>query len=174
MSRVSSETKRLTIDAMLSAMCAVLGYVAIDLGAIKITFESFPVILGAYLFGPVDGAIIGFVGTLVYQLLRYGVSATTLLWMLPYVVLGLACGIYAKKKDYKMSSRGILIVTLITGLMVTAMNSAVIYLDSKIYGYYYPAIVLGMLIPRILTSVGESIVFGLAMPAVIKSVKKVI
>ena len=56
---------------MLCAMCAVLGYVALDLGSIKLTFESLPVLLGALLFGPVDGMFIGGIGTLLYQLVRY-------------------------------------------------------------------------------------------------------
>lgn len=168
------KTKRLTIDAMLSAMCAVLGYVAIDMGAIKITFESFPVLLGALMFGPADGAVIGCLGTLVYQLLRYGVSATTLLWMLPYIIMGFLCGLYAKKKSYRMSVRQTVVITVISGLLVTLMNTGVIYLDSRLYGYYYPGIVAVMLVPRILTSIGESAVFGLALPPVMKSVRKVI
>ena len=57
---------------MLAAMCAVLGAVALDVGNLKITLESVPIIVGALLFGSLDGAAIGFVGTLVYQLLRYG------------------------------------------------------------------------------------------------------
>ena len=40
------KTKQLTLDAMLAAMCAVLGYVALDMGNIKITFESLPILLG--------------------------------------------------------------------------------------------------------------------------------
>ena len=174
MSRNSMQTKRLTIDAMLSAMCAVLGYVAIDMGAIKVTFESFPILLGALMFGPADGAIIGCLGTLVYQLLRYGVSATTLLWMLPYVVIGFLCGLYAKGKNYRLSVRQTVFITVISGLLVTLMNTGVIYLDSMIYGYYYPGIISVMLIPRILTSIGESIVFGIALPIVIRSVRKAI
>ena len=174
LSRTAMKTKRLTIDAMLSAMCAVLGYVAIDMGAIKITFESFPVLLGALMFGPADGAVIGCLGTLVYQLLRYGVSATTLLWMLPYIIMGFLCGLYAKKKSYRMSVRQTVVITVISGLLVTLMNTGVIYLDSRLYGYYYPGIVAVMLVPRILTSIGESAVFGLALPPVMKSVRKVI
>lgn len=169
-----SSIKRLAIDSMLSAMCAVLGYVAIDLGVIKMTLESFPVLLGALLFGPADGAVIGFIGTLIYQLLRYGVSATTLLWILPYVVMGLFCGLYAKKKNFELSRKQVVIITVAAELVVTALNSGVIYLDSKLYGYYYPAIITAMLIPRIITAIGKSVAFGLALPVVIKSVKKVI
>ena len=174
MSRISTDTKRLTIDAMLAAMCAVLGYVAIDLGAIKITFESFPVLVGALMYGPADGAVIGCLGTLVYQLLHYGVSATTLLWMLPYIALGFFCGLYAKKKHFALTRTQTVAAAVISGLAVTVMNTGVIYLDSKLYGYYYPAIITGMIIPRILISIAESVAFGFTLPSVISSVKKAI
>ena len=56
--------KQLALDSMLAAMCAILGYLALDLGSLKFTFESLPVLLGALLFGPIDGMLIGGVGTL--------------------------------------------------------------------------------------------------------------
>ena len=40
------KTRQLTLDAMLCALCAVLGYVALDLGSVKLTFESLPILLG--------------------------------------------------------------------------------------------------------------------------------
>ena len=70
---------QLVIDAMLIAVCAVLGYLAIDLTSIKITFESLPILIAALLFGPVDGITVGAFGTLIYQYLRYGFTATTAL-----------------------------------------------------------------------------------------------
>ena len=77
------KTRKIALDSMLAAMCAALGYAALDFNNLKITFESLPILLGALLLGPVDGLAIGVVGTLIYQLIRYGVSATTLLWILP-------------------------------------------------------------------------------------------
>ena len=73
------KAKQMATDSMLAAMCAVLGAVSIDLGNLKVTLESIPIIVGALLFGPLDGAMIGFVGTFVYQVLRYGFSVTTFL-----------------------------------------------------------------------------------------------
>ena len=68
--------RRLAADAMFAAMVTVLGLVSISTGNLKITVEALPVFLGALLLGPVDGLAIGGVGTLLYQLLRFGVSAT--------------------------------------------------------------------------------------------------
>ncbi|MBQ2047658.1 MAG: ECF transporter S component, partial [Schwartzia sp.] len=96
-------TYQLTVDAMLAAMVAVLGYLSIDMQVIKVTFESLPIFVGAFLLGPLDGLLIGGVGTLIYQLLRYGFAYTTVLWMLPYMIAGLICGIVAKKYQFKMT-----------------------------------------------------------------------
>ena len=84
--------RRLAADAMFAAMVTVLGLVSISTGNLKITVEALPVFLGALLLGPVDGLAIGGVGTLLYQLLRFGVSATAALWIAPYVLLGLCVG----------------------------------------------------------------------------------
>ena len=74
--------KRQPFDECLLMAVATLGALALDLNSIKITFESFPILLGALLFGPLDGLAVGFVGTLLYQLRRYGVSVTTPRWEL--------------------------------------------------------------------------------------------
>ena len=168
------KTKRIAIDGMLAAMCAVLGYIAIDMQVIKITFESLPVILGALMFGPLDGLAVGGIGTLIYQLLKYGVSATTILWILPYCVLGVALGFYAKKHGFRNTPKQILIAVVIEELVVTLMNTGVIYLDSVIYHYYFPGIVSANLVLRLGICVVKGIVFGLVVPKLTTAVKKAI
>ncbi|MBS1402068.1 MAG: ECF transporter S component [Oscillospiraceae bacterium] len=164
--------KRLAVDAMFTAMCTVLGMVALDFISMKITFESLPVLIGALLFGPVDGVAIGLIGTLLYQLLRYGVSATTLLWMLPYGVCGLLVGWYAARRKFNLSLGQLMGVTVVNELLITALNTGVIYVDSMIYGYYSKAVVFGMLIPRIALSIGKGIVFALLLPYLLKAARK--
>ena len=75
MQKRSFTTRQMALDAVLAAVCAVLGYYGPDLGNMKITFEGLPVILAALLCSPLDGAAVGGIGTLLYQLLRYGVTA---------------------------------------------------------------------------------------------------
>ncbi|MBQ5672382.1 MAG: ECF transporter S component, partial [Oscillospiraceae bacterium] len=100
---MQNQTKKMATNAMLSALCAVLGFIAIDMWTMKITLESFPVNMGALLFGPVDGAIIAFLGSSIYQILKYGFSATTLLWILPGVISAFLLGLYAKKKEFHLT-----------------------------------------------------------------------
>ena len=165
------KTKQLAMDGMLAAMCAVLGYLALDFGNLKITFETLPILLGALMFGPLDGLMIGGVGTLIYQLLRYGISVTTPLWILPYVLCGLIVGGFAKGKSFTLSKRQILVLVVLNELLITALNTGVIYVDSKIFHYYSPVYVFGSLALRLVICVGKAIAFGLALPPVLRTVR---
>lgn len=160
-------TKQMAANAMLAAMCAVLGAISIDMGNIKITFESIPILLGALLFGPADGAAIGFVGTFVYQVLRYGFSVTTLLWMLPYVVCGLIVGQYARLRAFHLTKTQTILIIVTAELIVTTLNTGVMYIDSKLYGYYSAVYIFGMLFVRYVVCVGKAVAIGAIMPSLL-------
>ncbi len=166
------KAKQMATDSMLAAMCAVLGAVSIDLGNLKVTLESVPIIVGALLFGPLDGAMIGFVGTFVYQVLRYGFSVTTFLWMLPYVVCGIIVGAYAKKRGFELDLKRTVFIVVLAELVVTTLNTGVMYIDSKIYGYYSAAYIFGSLVLRYIICVGKAVVTGAVMPPLISTLKK--
>ena len=166
------KTRQLAVDSMLCAVCAVLGYVALDLGNIKITFESLPVLLGALLFGPVDGMLIGGVGTLLYQLIRYGVTATTPLWIAPYVACGLLAGAWARYREFALSRRQTVVLVVLAELAVTALNTAALYIDSRLYGYWFPGFILGALGLRLVICVVKAAAFGLVLPNVVETVRR--
>lgn len=168
------KTRQLTLDAMLCALCAVLGYVALDLGNVKLTFESLPVLLGGVLFGPVDGMLIGGVGTLTYQLLRYGVSATTLLWIVPYIVCGLIAGAWGRMNRFRLERMQTIFLVVSAELVVTGLNTVPIYVDSKLYGYYYPGIIAGVLALRLAISVGKGIAFGIILPELAGTIHRIL
>jgi len=165
-------TKKLTIDSMLAAMCAVLGFIAIDTGAVKITFESLPILLGALLFGPVDGAVIGGIGTLISQLLKYGVSMTTTLWMAPYIICGIMVGAHAKNNHFNLTKTKLTTVVVSNELLITMLNTVVLYVDSKIYGYFTPAYIYGSLALRIGICIVKAIAYSFVLPPIIAAVKK--
>lgn len=119
-------TRQLALNAMLMAMCTVLASVALKLGGnFKLTFESVPIHIGALLFGPVDGMLIGGLGTFIYQALfsGYGINATTLLWILPYVVCGLSVGAYARRRHFVLNRRQTTFIMLVSELAITLLNT---------------------------------------------------
>ena len=134
--------RRLAADAMFAAMVTVLAAAAIKTGNLKITIEAMPVFLGALMLGPVDGMVIGGIGTLLYQLLSYGVTATTALWIAPYVLLGLCVGAVSARHGYACTKRQLVLLVMLGELGITALNTASLYIDSLIYGYYSPVFCL--------------------------------
>lgn len=160
------KTKQIAIDAMLAAMCAVLGYVSLDLGNMKFTFEAFPILLGSLLLGPVDGMIIAAVGTSIYQILKYGLMSTTILWVLPYVFYALYVGLLRKKNLW--------FVVFSSGIIVTLLNTGVIYLDSIIWDYYTFTYVFGSFLFRLFASIIKSVLVVLILKKIWTSIEKVL
>lgn len=171
---MQNQTKKMATNAMLAALCAVLGFVSIDMGNLKITLESFPVNLGALLFGPVDGAVVAFLGSFIYQLLKYGFSVTTLLWIAPGVVSAVLLGWYAKKHDFCLTRTQMVIAVLAAELVVTILNTGVMYIDSKIYGYYSFVYIFGTIVPRFALCIGKGVVYGAVLHPLLETIKRTI
>ena len=59
-------------------MYVVLSYVSINLGNMVITVSAIPIIMGGMLFGPIAGLEIGLIGSFLNQMLKYGITPTTI------------------------------------------------------------------------------------------------
>ena len=170
MNQRSGKTVKICLLAMLAALAILLEYFAnltIPMlgGNMKISFAGLPVILAAMLMGPWAGFAAGFVSSFLGQVVSYGLTVTTLLWVLPAAVRGLTVGYLFRW--FRGRTNPLLVGTEITvsGLIVTAFNTLAIYADSKIFGYYKPEIILGFLGLRILSSAATSVVCTLiALP----------
>lgn len=165
-------TIQMTTDAMLAAMCALLGYFAIDIVNFKLTFESIPVLLAALLFGPVDGTCVGLIGTFLYQLLRYGVEASTPLWVIPYGIIGLVCGLYAKKWSYNNSDKQIKFIVGSMEMLIFILNTIALYFYAGMIGRVGSEFVLSSIIPRVVVAVAKAIGFGFLMPPILFALHK--
>ena len=130
------------------------------------------ILLGALLFGPLDGLAVGFVGTLLYQLLRYGVSVTTPLWILPYALAGLVTGFYAKRRGFSLTTGQTVGIVVAAEVLVTALNTLVMYIDAKLYGYWFPGFISAMLLLRGAVCIVKAVVFGLVLPKLCARVRR--
>ena len=75
------------MTGMLAALYLALNLVGFRAWSFHVTFASLPVVVGALLFGPVEGMLIAFIGEFFNQLLSYGVTPTTALWLIPPAVV---------------------------------------------------------------------------------------
>ncbi len=166
-------TKRLVTDAILIAMYAVMAtFLTLNLGGMNISVGALPIIVGAALFGPADGIIIGLCGSFLNQLYAYGLTPTTVLWIIPAGVRGFIIGEFAKRCKFNMTVWQTVLITIISSLAVTALNTLVMYLDSKIWGYYSYAYVFGKIVPRIISGIITAIIFGLIVPKILPPLKR--
>ena len=166
-----TKTKRLALDAMLAAMFVVLSLFSINLPVMKITLDSLPILIGAALLGPLDGLAVGLIGSFLNQMITYGFSATTVLWILPAGLRGLLVGLYAKHHGFSMNTAQCVFITVSTALLVTALNTLFLYVDSWVYSYSYVA-ALPTLLLRIAAGVITAVLFSLLLPPLLGTLRR--
>ena len=173
---------RLTFNAALVAVYIVLSMPMFTLrfGGFKLTFEHFPVVLGAIMFGPVDGILIGLVGEFINQLTTFGITPTTILWVLPIMARGAIVGFstylfpFMKVKVVTKRSVPIVfaIVCVVSGVVSSCLNTLALYCDSKLFGYYTYALVFGSLLVRLLLSAITSIMIVVVITPILRALKQ--
>lgn len=150
--------KRLVLNALFAALFVVFAvFLTIPLPAPigEFSFSSLPIIICAFLFGPIDAVLVATVGTFLEQLLRYGLSPTMPLWMLPFILQALFVGLAVKAlpmlRHQKLATRKQIIafiaVVCLAELLLTAGNTAAGYLDGLIWNYPTKALHL-IVLPR--------------------------
>ncbi len=172
MSKKKGWILRITYDGLLAALCAVLGSVAaIDIGIAKLTFENVPVVIAGLLFGPVDGMLVGFVGIFLSQVIRYGIDASTMLWVAPYVLSGLVVGLGALLCRFRPKFWQLLVILIVDAIVVTGSNTVGLY----IYYYYIlktPKETMFAAIPvRLAVSAVKGVLYAILMPLLIKGLE---
>ena len=166
-------TKKVVMIAMLTAVYVILCLVGtIRLWWMNISVATLPLILAALLFGPVGGLFVGLLGSFLEQLLTYGLMATTVLWLVPNTVRGLLLGIYFKKKNYRPSRAQLIGALVVAAVIMTALNTLVMYFDSVVQGYYSYAYVFGGVVTRVAAGVVTAVVMAFVAPPVVKLLER--
>ncbi|MDO4812321.1 MAG: ECF transporter S component [Eubacteriales bacterium] len=167
--------RKIVMIAMLTAVYVVLCLVGtIRLWWMNISVASLPLIIAAMLFGPVGGLLVGLLGSFLEQLLTYGLMATTVLWLVPNTVRGLLLGVYIKKKGYHLSRVQLIGALCIAALIVTALNTVVMYLDSVIQGYYSYAYVFGGAVTRVIAGIATAVIMAFVAPPVVELLERTV
>lgn len=173
--------RRIATDAVLIALFYGLSLLSVEIAGVKITFDALPVIIGAVLFGPVDGVLVGFLGALLEQMIKYGFTATTLLWVLPAAVRGLFIGVSALVMKKQMSVDTLLekkrpyiyfTVCILSGILVSTLNTFAFYVDSKLFHYYEYHMVFGVFWLRIVLGMAASLLTGVVALPVLSALKR--
>lgn len=157
---------KITLLGMCLALFIVLNYASFVLvpPSIKFSLKGLPIIFVSVCFGPWYGALLGGVGEFICQLVsEYGLTPTTPLWILPWIVEGIIVGLFFKHKDIRQHPYLWVITVLVSCLAVTILNTIALWLDSLIFGYN-PRLTAVTIPLRFVNSVVTSIVTGALMP----------
>lgn len=140
---------------------------------LKITLTALPFIVIAFLCGPVEGLITGLVGSFLSQLLTYGITVTTVLWILPYAVQALIAGLIFRRFQRKINIKTVAVSVFISGLVSVIITWIVSYIDGVVIFKYMTLEVLVALIPiRLVVWVIVSVAYSLVTIAVTKALFK--
>ncbi|MBR3000461.1 MAG: folate family ECF transporter S component [Oscillospiraceae bacterium] len=169
------KTRRIVLVGLLTAVYVVLSiFLTVTLWNFKITFEALPILVGAFLLGPADGLLIGLLGSFLTQMLTYGFTAATPLWVLPHAFSGWIVGLMAAKMGEPHSVKKTAVITVVSALSVTALNTLAMFVDSKMFGYYSKAFVFGALGVRIVTGIATAVAFSLLLPPLLAQIRKIL
>ena len=166
---------RIVLVGVLSALCFVLSrYASVEVGVyMKFSFAGLPILLAALLYGPVDGMLVGLIGEFFSQLLgAYGLTATTPLWIRPSVVRGLLAGVVALAMHYRMSAAATSVTVIASSLVVTALNTFVMWFDAYLYHYATAAVLSVTTLMRFVSGVITAVLFCVILIPLIKALNR--
>ncbi len=164
--------RRLTTDAMLSALFAALNYViTIEITPqFKLSIASFAIIIAALLYGAADACTVAFMGELIYQLLRFGFMPETVLYIIPPVVRALILGAFAtylfKKGKYMEKTPLVMYLSaVIAAIATSAVTTGSLYITAKMYGRFEIVTFTAGILSRFTSGIFTAIVLAsAAMP----------
>lgn len=181
MQKNNSKIKRMALNGMLAAMYIGLSLLSITMGPYKITIEGLPVVISAIAFGPLSAAVVGFLGEFLSQILSFGLTPTTLLWVLPAVARGLVIGLCLKplRRRYTLEqifkTKRVILLFIFGGLAsatTSTLSTFAWYVDSKLFGYYNYALIIGAFGTRVVIGVITSVALTLVAMPVALALKK--
>lgn len=161
-----SKTRKLALCGVLAAIYFALSFLTVQTGSLKFTMTSLSLVIAALLLGLPEACAVALVGEGLYQLLLYPLSVTTPLWLLPPVLHAAALWLFARllcrTVQPEQSVVRCALVCLLAAVINSAANTAALFVDSKVFGYYQPQLVFGM--------AGVRCLVGLATAAVVAAV----
>ena len=127
---------------------------------LKITLAALPFLIIAFLCGPLEGLLSGLVGTFLSQLLTFGITVTTPLWIIPYAVQALSAGLIFRAFRRKISIKTMGVSIFVSGFIAVVLTWIASYLDGVVIFKYMTVEVLAGLIPlRLLVWVVISVLY---------------
>lgn len=139
MKKTRNPVQTLCILSLLTAAMVLLSMtVSIRTPYFKLTLGSLPVVLAAMLYGPLEGALVAVLGEFAVQLLGYGLTPTTVIWIWPPAIRALvvgSAGVWMRRRGTRLEARPPVCyaVCIVGAVLTTIGNTFGMWLDSLVY-----------------------------------------
>ena len=173
---------RISTDALFVALYVVLStFLSFKIpGFVHISFSTLPILLCAFLFGPLDAAAVALLGTLLEQIIDpspYG-FATLPIWLIPGLVTALiaAFGARGVRRIAKTNLLFVIlscVVIVLAELSLTGCNTVALYLDAHLL--HYPVSAVHVLLPtRLINGLARSVISCVLVPILLSPLRRVL
>ena len=180
-SNYRNHIRRITMDAMMIALYFVLDGVSLKMNDyMKLTFNSFAVIICIMLFGMLDGCIVAGFGEFLIQI-KF-ISPFLPLFVLVQIIRALIMGafaeaLFAKKAFLEKKPVWIYVMCVLSGLVTSALNSIVVfaYVSGMNYAdlFRVPAAYWLTRIPAFSSTFVTAIVLATAAIPVVRALRRI-
>jgi len=167
-------THQIVLYGVLAALFVILSFISVGTNDFKASFESLGTLVAGITLGPLAGLLVGVVGEFVFQIIQYGIDATTVLWLIPYAVSGLTAGLIAKHWKFDLDAKKIAVAVICSELILTLLNTPVNAVAAIIQGWGNWLTILGGIPLRLAIMAVRMIIFIIIVPPLYKALKKVI
>lgn len=154
--------KDLAIISISVALSVIFSLFEVDVLNVKISFDAIPIIIIALIYRPGISFLSGLFVELVSQLVKWGLTFTTILWIIPVgvrvLIISLVCLCIDLTKKQNMIY--LFITLIVSSIVVTILNTVMIGIDGLLYGYYSKAILFANLLLRFIVGIVSSCLYG--------------
>lgn len=127
--------KKMALASVMAAFAVVLNLISVRSDTSLYTIYALPLLLAGILYGPLVGFYAGLATGIIVQLFTYGLSPTTVLWVLAPTAWGLISGFISYLFSYKITKPKVIINIAICTLSVLILNTLAQILDGLYYQY---------------------------------------
>ena len=173
-----NKTLRICFVALCAAMYVPMSmYLAVNIGTVRISFASLPTVIMALLFGPWEAVFTALIGEFLKQLLTYGITYTTVFYLIPPALRGLTIGLFTAflkrqgklPEQYRLPLYG---VCTIAACLTTIGNTLVNWLDSILFNYYSPVLIFGGMAYRFVIGIVTAVIVVTVAIPIVKILRK--
>lgn len=165
-------TKVITISSVMAAFSVVLNLMSVRTDTSLYTIYALPLLIAGILYGPVVGLYSGLATGIIVQIFTYGITPTTILWLLAPASWGLFSGFISYLFDYKIKSINTFAIVFICSTIALIINTLALKLDGLYYGYS-TAFIYSNLVLRIISSFIIGIFYFIILVIILPRISKI-